>query len=593
MTPDDELPGIYRIATCSTSATVGFTLKYNPTPSNGEDDEVAKYQRSHNQGPGFLVMQIAMSYSTLAEVVSDDEENDVTEEERKNLRRRRKLRKNRMKAKQLQSGEVLTDSDGSSGSCDDQDDQDDQDDELLGDEKSDITKSKLLNDNDNAEIVYLNQVSVNLDILHEQKAVQAEKKLRNDALVQKLGKEIVHSKFRRQFSTRSPMKYLHNKKLCAVRRLRVITVMVECTPKIPRLIKSANSTIMAVLIVRRAIALLQCNKVDESLEYLYNWCVEMTVSLCRIIWKHKQLQHKNAVVNNEPEDWNGGGKSYTGIEYPSTPPEDRVDFVISEGLSYGKIWSFLQVMYGAVHVIMIQKHYLEHMMVSGKSSELSNGDTGKKMSQTSNPLLFTKSWGDSFAEISSLIMTADFYLAEKLLYPELIAITTATMCAERRKLRLRREDLITSGQSSYLIDSGRDLVLYRTISKASSKNSSFGATLNKSTSNASTDSPPPPLPPSVIPPTTGVVSAAVTAATSLLYPPPPPPTNIDTTVTSDMIESADNIGPVDDSNDEESSLVTDPSWLVNDINRRLYITPVAPRVHVAEAGKMSSSFFTG
>jgi hypothetical protein len=60
-----------------------------------------------------------------------------------------------------------------------------------------------------------------------------------------------------------------------------------------------------------------------------------------------------------------------------------------------------------------------------------------------------------------------------------------------------------------------------------------------------------------------------------------------------MIESADNIGPVDDSNDEESSLVTDPSWLVNDINRRLYITPVAPRVHVAEAGKMSSSFFTG
>lgn len=46
--------------------------------------------------------------------------------------------------------------------------------------------------------------------------------------------------------------YDHSKKLVAVRRLRVITIMVECSAKIPRLLQSTHPPVLAQLIARQA-----------------------------------------------------------------------------------------------------------------------------------------------------------------------------------------------------------------------------------------------------------------------------------------------------------------------------------------------------
>lgn len=620
MTADDELPGIHRLAVCSTSSTVGFTLKYNPNPAGGDDNEVSKYQRTSTPG-GFLVMQIAMSYSTLAEV-SDDEDDVESVEDKKLKAKKIQLRKNRQ-ALRKKNAQEMRDNDGDDLESDEDEDEDDdcsEDDE--GDEgdsnrdhnsKEDVTSPDTLlsGKRENSELEYADRISENLDIQLEQKEVHDLKAKEANELMLKFGNRIAKSKFRRQASTRGPMRYLHTKKLCAVRRLRVMTVMVECTPKIPRLIKSANSSMMAVLIVRRSLALLQKNAVDESLEYLYNWSVEMTVSLCRIIWKHKQQQQKSAVVNNEPEDWNGGGKSYTGIEYPDIPPEDRVDAVVSEGMAYGKIWRFLQVMYGAVHMTLMQKHFLQHL-TRGKDNDSGHGEQvrgrGGGDAASSNTLLFSKSWGDSFAEICSLLMTSDINLAEKILYPEMLAISTDKLCVDRQPLLLKREELITTGQSMYLIDSGRDVVLYRTMIKQNMSTPGLvpgqQLTTSRSASSLSAPSPPLPLPSSVVPPppagsttstdtgTGGMMSAAVSAATSLLYPPPPNPppdtTNVIATESGGAHEEAD-----EEQQEARMLLLKNPQLLVNDINRRVYTTPAAPRVLLAEAGKLSSSFFTG
>ena len=561
MIPDDELPGIYRIAHCNPASAMGFTLKYNPAQPGSYDDEANMYRRNYDNAPTrTLVLQIAMSYSTLAEQESDDEE--------EKLKERKAYKKNEVTRihSGLKPNEELTQEEEEDVYTDCDEDEND----------SDNSQTSTNHSIDNVEFEYTNQVCLNLGIDDEQRDAQRFVEMQKHEWMKTVGK----SKYRRDKEMRGPMRFCHQKKLVAVRRLRVMTIMVECTPKIPRLIKSAHSGMMAVLIIRRAFLLMQKYKNDDCLNYLYDWCDAITLSICKLVWSHKRQQHKNAVLNDEPEDWNGGGKNYTGIEYPPSPPDDRVDNVIEEGLSYSKIWRFLQVIYGAVHLLLYQKQYLTY--ISSSPDEYNkiyqNGNSTTSISTTA--CLFSKSWGDAFAEICGLILTCDCYLAEKILYPELVAVTNSTSFVERKNLALRRESLTTSGQAMYIVDNAREIILYRSVMKPfSSRNNSSGDMQNNSysTMNANVSTPPPSEESS-----SGIMSAAVTAATSLLYPPPPHPPQ------SEKVKDQN-----EDSKHKRKELVKNPKWLVNDIRRRLYVSPFVPRVFEAEAGKVSSGLFTG
>jgi hypothetical protein len=61
----------------------------------------------------------------------------------------------------------------------------------------------------------------------------------------------------------------------------------------------------------------------------------------------------------------------------------------------------------------------------------------------------------------ALLMTCDYYSSERLLYPEFREIRPEMLVNCEKTLRLRRESVITSGKGLFLLDSIRQIVLYR------------------------------------------------------------------------------------------------------------------------------------
>jgi hypothetical protein len=140
-------------------------------------------------------------------------------------------------------------------------------------------------------------------------------------------------------------------------------------------------------------------------------------------------------------------------------------------------------------------------------------------------------------------MTSDYYFSERLLYPEFREIRPEMIVNCEKTLRLRRESVTTSGKSLFLLDSIRQIVVYR----------------------------------------------SVTGDRSLSFPSP-----------SQSVEpTSPNYKPEEPTSPEkylidpsESPLLRNSAWVVNDLARRLRINPMTPTVSLAEAGKLSSTAFS-
>lgn len=58
-------------------------------------------------------------------------------------------------------------------------------------------------------------------------------------------------------------------------------------------------------------------------------------------------------------------------------------------------------------------------------------------------------------------MSSDYYTTERLLYPEFREVRADMTVNCDKNLRLRRESVTTSGKSYFLLDSIKNIVLYR------------------------------------------------------------------------------------------------------------------------------------
>ena len=232
MVADGDLPGINRIAHCSSEASIGFTLKYNPSSPLSEDDEVSHYHRSQQHTAlSTIVIQVAMSYSTLAERDITNDEIEEAEEKEVEERRHRRIARNehnilhkknqkKSRKKKVVHCHQKEDVNGEDGAdfedCDDDDDDDDDeaDDEesMHGGETEDSSSEEESNSFDtslttvhspreNIEHEYNTQICINLALDEEHRQVQKSKKKRDKSLLETLGNRVTQSQFRREQTT--------------------------------------------------------------------------------------------------------------------------------------------------------------------------------------------------------------------------------------------------------------------------------------------------------------------------------------------------------------------------------------------------------
>lgn len=69
---------------------------------------------------------------------------------------------------------------------------------------------------------------------------------------------------------------------------------------------------------------------------------------------------------------------------------------------------------------------------------------------------------NSPVQVSALLKSYDCQTAERVLYPELVPVVAPEMSVGlSQRLPLKRECVVTSGSSLFLVDSHRSIVLYR------------------------------------------------------------------------------------------------------------------------------------
>jgi hypothetical protein len=83
--------------------------------------------------------------------------------------------------------------------------------------------------------------------------------------------------------------FSHTKKLVSVRRLRVVTIAVECSSKVPRLLAGTRAETLAVLVAREALFNVKVDYRTDALNGgavrliggLYEWCKKLTLCAAR------------------------------------------------------------------------------------------------------------------------------------------------------------------------------------------------------------------------------------------------------------------------------------------------------------------------
>eukprot|EP00602_Paraphysomonas_sp_CaronLab_P007624 CAMPEP_0185022862 /NCGR_PEP_ID=MMETSP1103-20130426/5561_1 /TAXON_ID=36769 /ORGANISM="Paraphysomonas bandaiensis, Strain Caron Lab Isolate" /LENGTH=924 /DNA_ID=CAMNT_0027555133 /DNA_START=35 /DNA_END=2806 /DNA_ORIENTATION=- len=369
--PDEELPDVYRVALCSPDSAYSYMLQYSSL-TNIESDKYRDRSGKHRN----VAVQIAFSYSTLVEVSVDTSD-----------RRGENYRFN--------------------GS-----DSESEDDAALS-----STPDRSICDM--SEKVARKYEEYVCNTVGEGKSYEEAKKY-NSWLMKKGGKD--------KFSSNISCIYGHDKQLVAVRRLRVITCMIECTNKLPRLLKCVHIPTMATLIVRSALKSTVNQDRNTTIE---EWCDRVVVSVCHMIWAHR---HSRDMQSRDDADSILAGES-------DDMTKEIVNSLVEEAFSLPQVYRYLQLIYGALNVLAIRSH---------------SGGTNSTSQNTACE--------DVFAELSSILLSNDYFALEHIVYPELFPIDDSSHCVIRtERLRLRREAVVTTCHNRYIVDSGKDILLYRTM----------------------------------------------------------------------------------------------------------------------------------
>ena len=215
------------------------------------------------------------------------------------------------------------------------------------------------------------------------------------------------------------------KRLVVVRRLRIITVTLECSPKLSRLLKSIDPPTVATLLVRQAM--------DEIISVLHA----------------EDFKH-----------FKGNGPSTQYRRILKETSEMIVSWAaaqISSNVLVSMTSSREQYSDASISAIKTQMHAPKQFELLRLLCGIVNMGRAHR-SIGWNP--------DCLAEIASLVSSCDAYKAQHILTPSLCPVR-ADGEVDTSLLLLKRDSMImSSGESAFLLDTGIELVLYRIISSA-------------------------------------------------------------------------------------------------------------------------------
>ena len=212
--------------------------------------------------------------------------------------------------------------------------------------------------------------------------------------------------------TSSCCAYNRTAPLVAVRRLRIFTIILQCTHRIPRLIESSSSVTTIVLLARAAcrelvaaaaveegVAAKTKTKSNKALEMMQGWAVTFLAAHACML----------KAVNSS---------SSSAVDQAAALPSTR---------------RLLMMIFGAMQTMDLHE----------PSSTLS----------------------DHWVVLQSMLQTTDVYNAHKMLYPHCVAVAPDLCLAAESPLPLSREAMFFSSASTFLFDSGSEIVLYKDLTR--------------------------------------------------------------------------------------------------------------------------------
>jgi len=567
---DEELPSVHRIAACNTDSAFGFQVDYKSS-----DVSLSPSERG-----GGLVFQIAFSYDTLVESFEGSHGSSIAATQSKIVGI-------------LEAEEDNDDGDG-------------------GGEESDLKMQRANEDGSSNESsrsskgfsdVAIDVFDLGEDVRQATAAATAAAAEAEEAEAASNGKKSV----RRKRSHQKPVLredrvgrpkvmhgsccYDHKRKLVAVRRLRIFTVMLATTEKPLKLMQTVHAPALALLIIRQAfvedaetaesVALVAGSKRSANKINGRSGAVDGDnspgVALIKA-WASTLVAVAAASLLNKRERDASATPALTG---------DLCERLVRDAAKGASVLRVLHLLYGAMDALQ--------------------GGIGSSTTQHTGPFLLS----DDFAEMYALVQTQDPYSAQKLVYPLLLAVNHDKVVS-RISIPLRREAMILNGSPFFLLDAGCKLVLYKNVSREAQMRM---APPHKQTPVVALVPPAPQQAVLLTPP----AAASATSAAGAGKIEEAPRAVVGGVKALNILEAhkqqkqQQDIKEEDNVNEEEgreaaatasstaafSSSTSKPpqpisqlrllsSWLANDLQRRIDVSPCVPQLYMSEAGTASA-----
>jgi hypothetical protein len=205
-----------------------------------------------------------------------------------------------------------------------------------------------------------------------------------------------------------------------------------------------------------------CSDLNAATAYLHEWVDEVVMSVCHMIWVHRGHQKKAGSTADVVDSNLSHAEATALVEESAALPQVHPSLYFCTlppcSPAHGamacvvQVTRYLRLMYGAFHVFKY------------KSS-----DCPSSLDTLAEVCIVATGWSDALAnkstkhvQISSMLLTYDCQTADRVLYPELVPVSATDLSVDLlQRLPLKRECVVTSGSSLFLVDSHRSLVLYR------------------------------------------------------------------------------------------------------------------------------------
>jgi len=388
--------------------------------------------------------------------------------------------------------------------------------------------------------------------------------------------------------------YDKKRRLRVVRRLRVFTLVIQCTHRVPRLIQCRKFIITAIILSRLACVQMAKQSFDEVGREAQNGAVMGSASALTML-----------------ESW---AVAFLGSQASTLRAmHSSIEGAVEDSLGQNSTRRLLAMLCGAIqnlslHSLMNPKSATENFSQKRKlpgAGAAANMRAVQRNDPSSSSLLgreitprLSVSETDSIVVLHSILQTTDAYNSHKIIYPTCNALTENGRVLLNEILPLSREAMVINGASAFIINSGLEFILFRQShlswmnarTQSTQLNNGIGADTSKVNDSTETRAPEIRAKPSVglhaeCPP----IAVGQLESTKALNIP-----KIIENQRKDTTSKVDQCAPLvfdDELQDKSTStdgLSSDPDWLPNVIKRQLEVCTIVPLFLESYAGTSSS-----